>query len=270
MNTTDLTQQSITIITEYYKNNLQPFFDAVDENIIWIGPAEGQWLQGRDALIQAWSGEHHNLTFQMSNIVSNYTTNASDFCEVILRYTVNTYYPDGRVMQHKQRLHYTWCVRKIFTDDGSSIKVPRILMMHISNAYPYDERDTIYPVHYHPVSTEEMPALVDQNRMLVRALDKATYFIIIGTVSWMESCENAFHTRIHTEDGVIETATFLSSIAKQYSQYFVRIHSSYLVNPHFVYKLKGTRLELLDGTVLPIPQKKYRAVKEVLEKFLKP
>ena len=268
MNTADLTHQSITIITEYYKNNLQPFFDALDENIIWIGPAEGQWLQGRDTLLQTWAKEQHNLTFRMSNIVSNFTTNAPDFCEVVLRYIVSTYYPDGEITQHSQCLHYTWCLRKITAEDGSSFKVPRILMLHISNFFPYDKRDTIYPVHYRPFMTEEMPVPADQNRMLVRGLDKATYFIIISTIRWMESCKNAFHTLIHTEDGVIETAAFLSSIARQYSQYFVRIHSSYLVNPHYVYKVKGLQLELRDGTVLPIPQKKYRVVKEALEKFL--
>ena len=51
MTSKDLIYQSIHIITEYYNNNLQPFFDNISEDILWIGPAERQELRGRDKII---------------------------------------------------------------------------------------------------------------------------------------------------------------------------------------------------------------------------
>lgn len=50
MNISAQIQQSVHIITEYYENRLQPFFDAIDDDLLWIGPAERQWMQGKKRL----------------------------------------------------------------------------------------------------------------------------------------------------------------------------------------------------------------------------
>ena len=42
MNISAQIRQSVHIITEYYENHLQPFFDAADDDLLWIGPAENQ------------------------------------------------------------------------------------------------------------------------------------------------------------------------------------------------------------------------------------
>ena len=42
MTANDLIYKSIHIITEYYNNNLQPYFDSISEDVLWIGPAERQ------------------------------------------------------------------------------------------------------------------------------------------------------------------------------------------------------------------------------------
>ena len=41
------------IVSEYYRNNLEPFFEYIDENILWIGPADKQLLRSKDAIIEA-------------------------------------------------------------------------------------------------------------------------------------------------------------------------------------------------------------------------
>lgn len=268
MKITDITQLSIDIITEYYKNNLQPFFDNIDEDITWIGPAEGQWIQGRTPLIDTWSKEQHDLTFSMSSIVSTPISTSPAYCEIILNYIVTTYYPDGRELYHKQCLHYTWCERRAKNADGSIHKIPKIIVIHISNAFPYDEQDTIYPVHYVPLSEKENPAPKDDTRILVKGIDQSTYYLIPNVIQWMESTNKGFHTLIHTTEHTIEVTSSLSSLASKYSDFFLRIHSGYLINPYFASKISRFQLEMLDKTILPIPQKKYSMVKNELERYL--
>ncbi len=36
MTANDLIYKSIYIITEYYNNNLQPYFDNISEDVLWI------------------------------------------------------------------------------------------------------------------------------------------------------------------------------------------------------------------------------------------
>lgn len=43
----EIIQLSLQIITEYYQNNLQPFFSFVSDDVLWIGPARHQEIQGR-------------------------------------------------------------------------------------------------------------------------------------------------------------------------------------------------------------------------------
>lgn len=269
MKVADITNLSIEIITEYYNNNIQPFFDNIDEDITWIGPAEGQWMQGRELLISTWTKEQHNLTFSMSSIISTPISVTPNYCEIILHYVVTTYYPDGRTLCHKQCLHYSWCERRIRQADGSFLKVPKILVIHISNAFPYDELDTIYPVHYVPLCEQETKLVKDDTRILVKGIDQSTYYLMPSIIQWMESTHKGFHTLIHTTEHTIEVTSSLSSLASQYSSFFVRIHSGYLINPYFASKISRFQLEMQDGVILPIPQKKYVGVKKELEQYLR-
>ena len=55
MITNELIEQSLHIITEYYSNHLQPFFDSLSEDVLWIGPVEGQEIKGLNNLLNAFS-----------------------------------------------------------------------------------------------------------------------------------------------------------------------------------------------------------------------
>ena len=110
MNISAQIRQSVHIITEYYENHLQPFFDAADDDLLWIGPAENQWMQGKSTILAAFAQEYgtHHLTFTMSNISATPVSCGPHACEIILTYLVYTYYPSGAMTVHDQRLHYTW------------------------------------------------------------------------------------------------------------------------------------------------------------------
>lgn len=150
MNISAQIQQSVHIITEYYENRLQPFFDAIDDDLLWIGPAERQWMQGKENILNAFTQEEgrHHLTFRMSNISATPISCGTHACEIILTYLVYTYYPNGAMTVHDQRLHFTWRDKKVTGPDGKKHLVPKAAVIHISNAFPYDDRDKIYPVHY--------------------------------------------------------------------------------------------------------------------------
>lgn len=268
MNIHHLTEQSIMIITEYYKNNLNPYFDNVDDDILWIGSARGQWLRGKKALMAAWEKESHELTFSMNNITSSYITSASQYCEIVLTYEVVTHYPDGHTVSRNQILHYTWCERKIINEQGLSQKIPRILMIHISNTISYDSRDTIYPVHLPKPTIPKISQDTNEVRLLVSGQNRFTYSVPIAQIAWIESTEKGLHSIIHTESEILSIYNSVSSLSTKYSDHLIQIHISYLVNPLFVRSIKRFEVELYDGILLPIPQKKYTKVKAQIETWI--
>lgn len=264
----ELTEKSIYIITEYYKNNLQPYFDSIDDDILWIGPAEGQFMRTKKVIIDAWQKEEHNLIFSMNNISSTTITSGRQYCEVLLHYIVFTHYPDGSILHHDQRLHYTWCERKVTLEDGSTQKIPKILMIHISNAFPYDDRDKIYPVHFADMTIQDMNCAVEGKRIFVRGIDQFMYYLLASTIQWIESEDKGVHSRIHMIDQKsIVIMDTVSKLSAAYSEFFIRIHASYLINPLYIRNLRRFEVELADGTVLPVPEKKYTRIKKEINNW---
>ena len=59
----ELADYTAQILLEYYENKIQPFLDACDEDVLWIGPAVGQVIRTREALVAAFAAEKHELRF---------------------------------------------------------------------------------------------------------------------------------------------------------------------------------------------------------------
>lgn len=260
MTSNDLIYKSIHIITEYYNNNLQPYFDNLSEDVLWIGPALGQEIRGREKVISAFSAEVHELTFTMGAIRAICITPTKTSHEVILQYEIYTHYPDGNTDLHNQRLQYSWHQKKAHTKIGSDSPW-KISVLHISNAWPYDNKDTIYPIHYNrlglPIRFLEKP----EHFITVTATDMNIHRIPINSLLYIETIKRTAKLRIHTTTDTIIVNGTLSDFEKTYSDLLLRIHAGFLINPNCVSKIERFAVTLSNGTKLPVPEKKYTAIK---------
>lgn len=151
MKQTELLERSVYIVTEYYKNNLQPFFENMREDVLWLGPAEGQELRGRETVRSAFAAEQHELTFTMGPVRSVCIPLSDTAQEVLLQYEIYTHYPDGRTDFYNQRLQYSWCrVQSAEQAEPDWL----VAMFHVSNALRYNSQDAIYPSHYETVEQD--------------------------------------------------------------------------------------------------------------------
>lgn len=60
MNQQMIADLSAELIMKYYDNDYMPFLEAMDD-ALWYGPAEGQFLRGREKMIEVWKAEEHSL-----------------------------------------------------------------------------------------------------------------------------------------------------------------------------------------------------------------
>ena len=91
MTTQALLQLSADIITRYYNNEIEPFLAACHPDVLWIGPANTQIIRTRETLIETFAEEHHNLRFEMHDLVTvPLMTPSSKVLEVLLFYDVDT------------------------------------------------------------------------------------------------------------------------------------------------------------------------------------
>ena len=75
---------------------------------------------------------------------------------------------------------------------------------------------------------------------------------------------------MYTAKGTLQPAQAgverLSALAERYGAFFIRCHESYLINPSFVQKISRFQVQMTDGRIIPIPEKKYTSVKAALLK----
>lgn len=107
MTTQALLQLSADIITRYYNNEIEPFLAACHPDVLWIGPANTQIIRTRETLVKTFAEEHHNLRFEMHDLVTvPLMTPSSKVLEVLLFYDVDTIWPDNS-MQRVSRFQCT-------------------------------------------------------------------------------------------------------------------------------------------------------------------
>lgn len=260
--TVDLTND---IVQRYYRNEIQPFLDHVDEKVLWYGPAKGQFLSGRQAILDAWANEIHSLTFTLGNVRLEHISSHSSYCDVMMSFPVTTHYPQGDHVTMDQIIHITWCERKI---EGK--RVPRMLVVHISDLYHKHKADNIYPVHFNEVYKGYMPITETKSnrRIYFHGTDSADLYLIPDTIIYAESIDYGRHSMLYTTDGAFRTSTSTSDLENQHSEFLLRCHKCYLVNPAHIISISRFKVTMSNGKDLAIPEKKYTAFKKtVYDKF---
>ena len=259
MNVQKVADRTAEILNLYYNNEIEPFLSSCHDDVLWIGPAEKQVIRGRKNLMDAFHEEEHELKFSLNNLtLVPLATTSSTVVEVMTFMLVDTIWPDNSVSRVNQRMQFTWVEQK---------GVPKIRSVLISNAIEYDERDGIYPVHYDEnyrkfVLTGETRS----ERIHVKGVDKNILYLNWSRVIYAESLGN--HSLIHTLDQEVETTESLKTLEKRYEKMFLKCHESYMVNPAHVHSIRRFKMTVTGGRELPIPEKKYTALKKALQELI--
>lgn len=256
---------SAELIIRYYENDYMPFLEHMDDNAFWYGPAEGQFLRGRENMIRVWNRESHTLTFTMGNLQTTAISSHSSFCDVVLTYTVVTHYPDGHDLSVLQRLLLTWCERLRLGEDGKKHHTQHILVCHIANLHGKREDDVIYAKELDPIYQGSMAMPHRGDFIRFHGADQSEYYFISDTILYIEGDAAKKRSVIHAQTGDTAVRISLSEIETRYPKLFLRCHQSYLVNPNYIRHVRRFCLVLANGTELPIPEKKYTAFKAQLK-----
>ncbi len=268
MNQREMAERSAEIIMKYYDNDPMPFLMSMDDDALWYGPAEGQFIKGREAMLKAWEADEHLLTFTVGDIRTEEISAHPSSCNVMLRYPVVTHYPGGLDTSVFQRLLLCWGERTVTDESGRRKKEPRILVCHISNPHAKHEDDVIYPKTYHQVYAGTDTAPQRGERIHFHGTDRSEYYFLSDSIIWIEACNGGKHSTLHMVSGDAEVLSSVSSLAREYPHLYLRCHQSFLVNPHYIRNIRRFELTLTNGVTLPIPEKKYTAFRREAEQHI--
>ena len=267
MNTAGLIAQSVNILNCYYKNDIQPFIDAMHEDIHWYGPCDGQIISSRKKLIETFSKENNTLTFELSDMKSQLLWKDKDSCEIVVTFLVDTFYPGNKVIRCNQRVLLNWRQVWIKDENGKWKTEPRIRTCFIANAIPMDSRDVIYPIHFTetPVADQFiLPAAA--KRISFKGKDNSLLYLAENELVYIKS--DGHFTTLHCLHDTFESSEAITTLEERFPDLLIRVHKSYLINPSFLKTLRRYEAEMTEGSCIPVSSRRYRDTKEQINQYL--
>ena len=256
-------------IIDFYNDSMENIFEYIDDDVIVIGPYEGMFVRGKKKLIEGYNKMQGKPKFELSNMSSNIIELDRHNCEIFYMFMVYTHYPDGDVLQHSQRIQFTWNEKNYTNENNVKVKEARIKAFHMSNSLKMGSVDLARGSQFEsPLPIEVKMSTLEQGRRIeVTGLNRTTYYFLPQTVKYIQSTDNGSHSVLYSVQGNITCIETVAALEKKYPDLLIRCHQSFLINPGFVNYLKRFELGIINGPSIPIPEKKYTKVKKQISEF---
>ena len=249
----------------YYNNDYEMFFRYLDEGVIWYGPNEGQYIVGKDNLIEQIKKYGKSIKFQVDSVESKLVSFSSNVYTLVLSYRLRSCYPDGRVRTHLQRV--TVNGQKCRDQDGKIFW--RCPLIQVSNVTPVKRQGTDKRTEmsddYCKMTLGEQEQ--ESKRLILPGDNNSTVYIRQDSIKYIAGGKGVF-CYVYTEDDVYRVRLLLKDIMNKLPDFYYRCHSSYIVNLKKVLYLSSSKITLVDTTEIPVSAKKYQIIRSDINEWM--
>ena len=248
-------------LMQYWQLNPELVLSYCDEDVLWTGTLQKQFIVGREATAEDLRGTMRDLKpchlMEQDFFV---VQNSGNVCTVAGRYLVTT---DERVeffLQVQQRCTFVWEQR-----DGKL----KICHMHISN--PLGELKTVGDEMFpstmgrmaHKYLMRRFSTLTDKTKLMAADLEDREHIFLLSEILYVEA-GGRISIIAFLSGAKIPVRMTLTEFQEKADERFAAVHRSYVINTECISRIKKYEVVLSDGTRIPIPVKKYRETREML------
>lgn len=246
--TEELTRQ---VMEELYQQESEKITNKLHSDVTWIGAEDGRCIKGRENV-----SEHiRNIHVPRCEIMEKEyqaVANSDDMYIVAGRIKVHLQ-GNAEFLNAMQRLTFIW-----------KIEGGQFLLLHFHVSTPIDFQTE----HKHPAilagkeTLQYIRELQTQNRRRLAVFGKRDQIHVLWNkeIVYIEA-ENT-DSRIHCLHRDILSRESISDMEKKLGEDFIKTHRSFLVNSRYITEIKRYHLVINQRIELPIPEKKYREIKE--------
>lgn len=259
---TEMLNLTYECLTRYWQKDYKFVISYCAKEVIWCGARQDEFMLSREVVEDDFRTNAKEIPpCHLLNAEFLAKSNAS-LCVITGNYRVVTDESADFFLQAQQRCTFVWEKTK----EG-----PKICHMHISN--PIGELKI--------VKEEAFPNTIGKmaHRYLINEIHRRTdsgrvsACIENGSLAFFEISKILFVSAlgkecvIQTTSGEKFVKNSISDLQKQVGDNLIAIHRSYLVNPEFIRSIQRYQITLVDGTELPVPQRKYNELRQKLMKL---
>lgn len=251
-----------TCLERYWQLDYAFVMEHCAEDVVWVGSLQQQFFQGYEAVEADFARSVKelkpcHLLHQEFMVVQN----QGNCCTIVGRYLTTTDKNVDFFLQVQQRCTFVWEVRE---------SQPKIIHMHVSN--PMGElkvsENELFVNEIGKMAKEyfmhHIQQVTNTKKVVLEDINGVTRFLSESDVIYAEADNK--HTLIHTVQETFCAKSSITQFDERTGPDFVSIHRSFVVNMNFVSKIKRYFLILTDGSEIPIPAKKYNAIRQILIK----
>ena len=189
----EISALSLEVVSQFFDGTPGPLIEHLSENVLWLGPRDGQFLRGKDVLCSIMQGWQEKIVYTLGNMSTQISPVGKKSMNIVLFYDILAHLPEGTSVVSRQRTLLAWEEQRLQTNDEEE-SVPRLTMIMISNTF--SSEGSRFPFDELPARTKtaELP-----KRILVRGMKDESHYLDADSVIYIESTDSSHHSLIHTE-----------------------------------------------------------------------
>ena len=274
-------ERTCAFVHDFYDAKSTLVEEALADDFVWVGAQPNQYTHGKAEFLQTYEAimreAAHVRTFDLA-----YTLDALEPTEhprialATVSYFLATDPTQGQIFADQQRCTFVWRVLDAAENPqdtpGEKDTSPlELLYLHASNPTQQAELPEHFPVRA-GVETYRYVA-----RTLRGALSRNKTIQLVdteGTAHWVDiddivsAHSQGKRTLAHCVGQDVLCPVFLGELADELDGTLVRVHRCHAVNPSHVVALAPGKVTLDDGTDVPVPERRFREVKDALAEAL--
>lgn len=244
------------VLQQFWMRNTKEVLKYFHEHIMWIGSMKSEYVFGKEAVKARIQEVTTNVPqVYMTNQQYSIVHTDANTCTVAGMYVAFTNPFSGQILSETQRVTFIWIVVK------GELK---IIHLHLSNTLHIQDEDENFPTRAGKETYEYLQKIIDKqsssNNLVFRDTQKVEHVIARLDIRYLEAEKE--YTLIHCTNKSIRVTGTITKILKTLPEEFVQIHRSYVININHIKCINNCTVTLEDETVLHIPVKRFKEVRD--------
>lgn len=252
-------QLTRSLVEQFYGRNPGSFLPLLHPDVVWIGAADHQYFRGRENVAKQLKLLTAAPPCKIGKVTFDFMILDVSTCMVTGQYLAETVPESGEILAAIQRVTFIW---------KKTENTFQIIHMHVSNPLEIQNTDESFPHRAGIQTYEYLQRILKKQRILTNPLvlcgkNAETFFIQPEDILYIEAVN--INCIVHCNSRNPLVCLPMARLIEQLPDYFVRIHRSYIVNPHHISEIHRCYVIIENGDRLPIPEKKYKEIRNLLK-----
>jgi hypothetical protein len=240
------------IMEQFWQKNYEPLIEHANDNILWIGPLEDEYVYGKKAMVDKImeKNDERPLVY-LDDQEYEGLRSEGNISVVVGKYRAYTKLESGVISSEKQRVTFMW--ERVKKDDEVQLLITHI---HISNIFHTKDDDKLFSSKDGRENYEYIQKIIAEHSqdetITIRDHSGVRYTVNYSDIMYVVAEDNFATVYIWKKDEVLRVRSRLVGFVKDFPD--IKPGRKYCINKNYVKYFKSRKLIMADGREFAIPR----------------